>query len=406
MARRRHRRRSTRRPRASRTTCSTSSPTTSPATRPQRLGQVDVRLCLDGTPGLRGHRGRHPLRRRVDPRAGRRRARPARPLPRVPVPARDPGRDGHELPAQRDQREAQGGERRRGGPGAGQGVPHGAARGDGAAQGAARACAALPERRVLGRREEARRDPADGDAEAADRDPRRDRLGARHRRAADRRGGRQRARRPRHGRARDHALPADPQLRDAGPRARLRGRTGRRLGRRRARAPARGRGLRGLHPRRCRGRRGRVRHEPERDRDRSRHPRRLRLRLARRRRLDDLQGAEGPHARAARRHLRPQVRARLDAAVPPPVARLLPRAADAGLGRRPLRHRLRQHPLLLEADREAGGQVGGPPGGDPRHVGPARDPGGGEEVPRRRRGAVRVRGRLPQAPGGPRGARA
>ena len=63
-------------------------------------------------------------------------------------------------------------------------------------------------------------------------------------------------------------------------------------------------------------------------------------------------------ARAARRHLRPQVGARLDAEVPPPVARLLPRAADAGLGRRPLRHRLRQHPLLLEADREAGGMVG------------------------------------------------
>ena len=33
-------------------------------------------------------------------------------------------------------------------------------------------------------------------------------------------------------------------------------------------------------------------------------------------------------------------------------------------------------------------------------------PRGGEEVPRRRRGAVRVGGRLPQAPGGPRGARA
>ena len=47
--------------------------------------------------------------------------------------------------------------------------------------------------------------------------------------------------------------------------------------------------------------------------------------------------------------------------VPPPVARLLPRAAHAGLGRRPLGDRLRQHPLLREADREAGGQVGGPP---------------------------------------------
>ena len=50
-----------------------------------------------------------------------------------------------------------------------------------------RARLALPQRRLLGRREEARRDPADGDAEAAHRDPRRDRLRPRHRRAARRR---------------------------------------------------------------------------------------------------------------------------------------------------------------------------------------------------------------------------
>ena len=49
---------------------------------------------------------------------------------------------------------------------------------DGPAQGLARAGAALPERRLLGRREEAGRDPPDGDAEAAHRDPRRDRLRA------------------------------------------------------------------------------------------------------------------------------------------------------------------------------------------------------------------------------------
>ena len=52
-----------------------------------------------------------------------------------------------------------------------------AARRDGAAEGPARARAALPERRLLGRREEAGRDPADGDAEAADGRARRDRLG-------------------------------------------------------------------------------------------------------------------------------------------------------------------------------------------------------------------------------------
>ena len=64
--------------------------------------------------------------------------------------------------------------------------------------------------------------------------------------------------------------------------------------------------------------------------------------------------------------------------------------------------RLREHLLLHQADREAGGLVGGPARRDPRHVGQARHPRGGEEVPRRRRRAVRVRGRLPQAPGGPR----
>ena len=42
----------------------------------------------------------------------RRRARPARPLPRVSVSARDSRCDGHELPAKRDQREPQGACRR------------------------------------------------------------------------------------------------------------------------------------------------------------------------------------------------------------------------------------------------------------------------------------------------------
>ena len=60
----------------------------------------------------------------------------------------------------------------------------------------------------------------------------------------------------------------------------------------------------------------------------------------------------------------------------------------------------------IKPDREAGRQVGGPAGRHPRHLGQARHPGGGEEVPRRRRRPVRVRGRLPQAPGGPRSARA
>ena len=154
---------------------------------PERVGQVDARLRADGPPGVRDHRGRDPARRRRRVGDGGGRARAARPLPRLPVPARDPGRHRHELPAQRDQREAQGSERRRGRPGADPRVPHGAARGDGGSEGAARARVALPQRRVLRRREEARRDPADGDAEAEDRRARRDRLRARHRRAQGRR---------------------------------------------------------------------------------------------------------------------------------------------------------------------------------------------------------------------------
>ena len=72
-------------------------------------------------------------------------------------------------------------------------------------------------------------------------------------------------------------------------------------------------------------------------------------------------------------------------------------------GGEPQRHRLRQHLLLHQADRESGQVVGGSAGRHPGHLGQARHPGGGEEVPRRRRRAVRVGGRLPQAPGGPRG---
>ena len=89
-------------------------------------------------------------------------------------------------------------------------------------------------------------------------------------------------------------------------------------------------------------------------------------------------------------------------AVPAQGARLLLRAADADLGREPRRDRLREHLLLHQADREPGRQVGGPARRHQGHLGQARHPRGGEEVPRRRRRPVRVRGRLPQAPGGPR----
>ena len=63
------------------------------------------------------------------------------------------------------------------------------------------------------------------------------------------------------------------------------------------------------------------------------------------------------------------------------------------------RDRLRQHLLLHQADREAGRLVGRPAGRDQGHLGQARHPRGREEVPRRRRRPVRVRGRLPQAAG-------
>ena len=75
---------------------------------PERLRQVDARLRADGPSGLRDHRGRDPARRREHRRGRRRRARAEGSLPRLPVPARDSGRDRHELPAERDQRDPQG----------------------------------------------------------------------------------------------------------------------------------------------------------------------------------------------------------------------------------------------------------------------------------------------------------
>src|SRR5207249_4344658 len=164
----------------------------------------------------------------------------------VPVPARDPGRHRDELSPERDERDPEGarGRRRRSRPDTG--VPEVPARGNGRAQGLPGSRPALPERRLLRRREEAGRDPADGDAEATDCRPRRDRLGPRHRRAEDRRAGRPGARLTGDGRARDHALPADPQLHHARLRARVRRRAYRGGRRSRAGAQARGRGLPGV----------------------------------------------------------------------------------------------------------------------------------------------------------------
>ena len=76
---------------------------------------------------------------------------------------------------------------------------------------------------------------------------------------------------------------------------------------------------------------------------------------------------------------------------------------DADLGRRPQRHRLREHLLLPEAGRAERALVGRRARGHQEHVRAARHPRGRAQVPGRRRRAVRVRGRLPQPQEGPRG---
>ena len=98
---------------------------------------------------------------------------------------------------------------------------------------------------------------------------------------------------------------------------------------------------------------------------------------------------------------RAQGRARLDAEVPAQVARLLPRAAAADVGRQPDRDRLREH-LLLHPPTEKQAEPGRicPPR--------SRTRGTSSASRRRRRSTSRAsarstsRGRLPQAPGGPR----
>ena len=105
--------------------------------------------------------------------------------------------------------------------------------------------AAHRQRGLLRRREEAPRDRPARAAQPEVRDPRRDRLRPRHRRAQGRLRGRQPV--PRaggQGRPADHPLHPDPALHRARLRARLRRRPDRRAGRPRARRGARGRGLR------------------------------------------------------------------------------------------------------------------------------------------------------------------
>ena len=143
-----------------------------------------------------------------------------------------------------------------------------------------------------------------------------------------------------------------------------------------------------------------------RDRRRPRNPLRLQVRVLEPRRGEGLllQVGARPLARGRRGDLastRTSPRGCASSATSRSTTSTPARMPD--LGRQPRGDRLRQHLLLHQADREAGRHVGGPPGRDQRHLGQARHPRGGEEVPRRRRRPVRVRGRLPQAPGRSRG---
>ncbi|CAA9282722.1 MAG: Iron-sulfur cluster assembly ATPase protein SufC, partial [uncultured Corynebacteriales bacterium] len=193
----------------------------------ERVRQVHPRLLDRRAPEVRGDLRQRPARRRGRAVHDRRRAGPRGAVPGHAVPGRGARGLGVELPAHRGHRgprrgaEAahlgQGGQRRDVRAGHGQGVRR-----------------AQPERGLLRRREEAARDPAARAAQAEVRDPRRDRLRPGHRRAA---GGLRRHQphpgdRCRH--AADHPLHAHPAVREAGLRARLRGRADRRAGRPRA----------------------------------------------------------------------------------------------------------------------------------------------------------------------------
>ena len=112
---------------------------------------------------------------------------------------------------------------------------------------------------------------------------------------------------------------------------------------------------------------------------------------------------KGLTTRARGADLRVQERAAVDARVPPEGARALPQPPAAHLGLADAgRGRLRQHPLLRPRVREVVEDVGRRPGRHQADVRPARHPRGRAQVPLRRRRPVRVRGRLPPGPRGPR----
>src|SRR3989449_770329 len=164
-------------------------------------------------------------------------ARPRGALARVPVPGGDPRHHQRLLPPLRAQCHPQvprpGGARACG--------VHGRARGEAQADRLGRQ---LPEparqRRLLGRREEAQRDPPAGGARAEARHPRRDRFGARHRCAEDRGAHGGQAPSPGQRDGPRHALLPHPYAHHAGLRARPVGRPDRGIGRQGPGAGARG----------------------------------------------------------------------------------------------------------------------------------------------------------------------
>ena len=157
---------------------------------PERLGQIDARLRARRPRRLRGDRRLDPLQGRGPARDGAGRARRRRRLPRLPVSDRDSGRRHDDVPQDGAQRPA---EEARAWRTLDAGLHPQGERGRRAAAGDAGDAPPAAQCRLLRRREEAERDPADGAPGAVALRHGRDRLRPRHRRAPRRRRRRQRA---------------------------------------------------------------------------------------------------------------------------------------------------------------------------------------------------------------------
>src|SRR5262249_28468328 len=205
-------------------------------------------------------------RRPEHPGDGGRRAGQGRAVPGLPVPDVDPRGVGGQLPPPRRDQRPQPGPQGGRGPDPDARLPQGAARADGRVGGRPGVRPPLPQRGVLRRREEARRDPPDGHAPPGVRRPGRDRQRPGYRRRPDRLRGRQPRRRPTwHRHPGHHPLRTDPHLHQAPVRPHPLRRPDRRERRPRAGRDAGGSGLR-LDPReipRRRPRRGRAGGRPE-----------------------------------------------------------------------------------------------------------------------------------------------